>query len=86
MNLNVKFWHFLTPPHYTNSQNSLISFEFLGQELSNFVSLPRKLKTCTNITFTWQQKDATFLESTDIILTCACKKQRIKISDGHEIF
>ena len=26
MTLKVKFWLFLTPPHYTNSQNSIILF------------------------------------------------------------
>ena len=25
----VKFWHFLTPPHYNNSQNSIISFGYV---------------------------------------------------------
>ena len=37
--LKVKFWPFLTPPHYTNSQNSLISVDcswFLGKNISNF--------------------------------------------------
>ena len=36
----------LTPPHYTNSQNSMIPFDYswsLAQNLSNFVSLPWKL-------------------------------------------
>ena len=28
LTLKVKFWPFLTPPHYTNSQNSMISFEY----------------------------------------------------------
>ena len=44
--LKVKFWHFLTPPHYTNLQNSMISFDytwFLAKNLSNFVSFPLKL-------------------------------------------
>ena len=27
LTLKVKFWHFLTPPHQPNSQNSIISFE-----------------------------------------------------------
>ena len=44
--LKVKFWHFGTP-HYTNLQNSIISFEYvcwlLAKNLSNFVSLPWKL-------------------------------------------
>ena len=29
LTLKVKFWHLLTPPHYTNSQNSIISFEYV---------------------------------------------------------
>ena len=29
LTLKVKFWLFLTPPHYTNSQNSIISFGML---------------------------------------------------------
>ena len=36
----------LTPPHYTNSQNSMISFDyswFVAKNSSNFVSLPWKL-------------------------------------------
>ena len=27
LTLKVKFWHFLTPPHYTDLQNSMISFD-----------------------------------------------------------
>ena len=29
LTLKVKFWLFLTPPHYTNSQNSIISFGYV---------------------------------------------------------
>ena len=29
INLKVKFWHFLTPPHHTNSQNSIIIFRYV---------------------------------------------------------
>jgi hypothetical protein len=29
LTLKVNFWHFLTPPHYTNSQNSIISFGYV---------------------------------------------------------
>ena len=46
LTLKVKFWHFLTPCHYSNSQNSIISFVyswFLAKNLSNFVSFPWKL-------------------------------------------
>ena len=42
LTLKVRFRHFLTPPHYTNLQNSMISFDyswFFTQNLSNFVSL-----------------------------------------------
>ena len=45
---------FLTPPHYTNSRSSIISFYyrwFLAQNFSNFVSLPWKLHNqyCHNL-------------------------------------
>ena len=36
----------LTPPHYTNLQNSMIPFDYswsLAKNISNFVSLPWKL-------------------------------------------
>ena len=40
LTLKVKFRHFLTHPHYTNLQNSMVSFDyswFLAKNLSNFV-------------------------------------------------
>ena len=46
LTLKVKFWYFLTAPHYSNFQNMVISFEyswFLPKNLPNFVSLPWKL-------------------------------------------
>ena len=46
LTLKVKFWYFLTAPHYSNFQNLVISFEYswsLANNLSNFVSLPWKL-------------------------------------------
>ena len=46
LTLKVKFRHFLTPPHYTNSQNSMISFDycwFLAKNLLDFVFLSWKL-------------------------------------------
>ena len=46
LTLKVKFWYFLTAPHYSNFQNLVISFEyswFLAKNLSNFVSLSWKL-------------------------------------------
>jgi hypothetical protein len=46
LTLKVIFRHFFTSSHYTNSQNSMISFDyssFLANNLSNFVSLPWKL-------------------------------------------
>ena len=54
MTLKVKFWYFLTAPHYSNFQNLVISFEyswFLAKILSNFVSLPWKLhnRECHNV-------------------------------------
>ena len=45
LTLKVKFWHFLTARHYSNSPNLAISFDyswFLAKNLSNFVSLPWK--------------------------------------------
>ena len=52
--VNNKKLHFLTPPHYTNLQNSMISFDyswFLAKNFSNFVSLPWKLqkRCCHNL-------------------------------------
>ena len=29
LTLNVNIWHFLTPPHIPNSQNSIISLEYV---------------------------------------------------------
>ena len=53
LTLKVKFWYFLTAPHYSNFQILVISFEyswFLAKNLSNFVSLPWKLhnRKCHN--------------------------------------
>ena len=54
LTLKVKFWYFLTAPHYSNFQNLVISFKyswFLAKNLSNFVSLPWKLhnRYCHNL-------------------------------------
>ena len=46
LTLKVKFWYFLTAPHYSNFQNLVISLKyswFLAKNLSYFVSLPWKL-------------------------------------------
>ena len=46
LTLKIKFWYFLTAPHYSNFKNLVISFEyswFLAKNLSNFVSLSWKL-------------------------------------------
>ena len=59
LTLKVKFWYFLTAPHYSNFQNLVISFEyswFLIKNLSNFVSLPWKLhnrKCHNNQVYNW---------------------------------
>ena len=63
LTLKVKFWHFLTARHYSNSPNFVISSDyswFLAKNLYNFVSLPWKLhnRYChSNYTFilTWSQ-------------------------------
>ena len=54
LTLKIKFWYFLTAPHYSNFQNLAISFEyswFLAKNLTNFVSLPWKLhnQKCHNV-------------------------------------
>ena len=36
LTLKVRFWHFLTPPHYTDSQNSLISFGYFDFRQKSF--------------------------------------------------
>ena len=43
LTLKVKFWHFLTPPHYTNSQKKILVCWFLGKNISNFVPPAWKL-------------------------------------------
>ena len=46
IDFEVRFLHFLTPPHLTNLQNSMISLDyrwFWAKNLSNIVSLPWKL-------------------------------------------
>ena len=35
--MKVEFWHFLTPPHYTISQNSITSFEYVDFEANIFL-------------------------------------------------
>ena len=48
LTLKVRFRHFLTRPHYTNSENSMNSFDyiwFFAQNLSNFVFLLWKLNS-----------------------------------------
>ena len=52
LTVKVIFWHFLTPPNYTNLQNSMISFNcswFLVKNLSNFVSLFWNSTTCAAV-------------------------------------
>ena len=56
LTLKVKFWHFLKPPHYTNSQNSIIVCGmwvcwFLGKNLSNFVPPLENSATHTTLYF-----------------------------------
>ena len=46
LTFKVKFWHFLTARHYSDSPNLVISFDyswFLAKNLSNLVSFPWKL-------------------------------------------
>ena len=39
LTLKVQFWHFLTPPRYTNSQNSIISFGYVDFQPKTFLIL-----------------------------------------------
>ena len=45
--MKVKFWHFLTPPHYTNSQVSIVSFGYVDPEAKIFLILYPCLKNST---------------------------------------
>ena len=46
-NLKVKLRHFLTPPHYTNSQNSIIAFGYVDSQAKIFLILYPCLKNST---------------------------------------
>ena len=45
--LKVKLWHFLTPPHYTNSQNSIIFFGYVVFWQKSFLILYTPLGNST---------------------------------------
>ena len=45
--LKVTFWHFLTPPHYTNSQNPIISFGYVDSWAIFFLILYPPLENPT---------------------------------------
>ena len=51
LTLKVKFWHFLKPCRYSNSQNSIISFDYLklifSQKLYNFFIPPLRIEYST---------------------------------------
>jgi tricorn protease-like protein len=47
LTLKVKFWHFLTPPHHNNSQNSIISFRYVDSLAKIFLILYPRLKNST---------------------------------------
>ena len=52
LTLKVEFWHFLTPPHYTNPQNSMIFFGYVDfyAKILLIVQLPlENLTTCITI-------------------------------------
>ena len=54
LTLKVEFWHFLTPPHYTNSQNSIISFGYVDFKAKIFPILyPPLENSTTRITITY---------------------------------
>ena len=60
LTLKVKFWHFSTPLHYTNSQNSIISFGYVYFYAKIFKTLYpplTNLTTCITTTPVWQTFD-----------------------------
>ena len=64
--LKVKFWHFLTPPHYTNSQNSII-FPWVCWFLGIFLILyARTWNSITGIAITCKYFLPTFVCSGQI--------------------
>ena len=47
LTLKVEFWHFLIPPHYSNSQNSIISFGYIDFSAKIFLILYTSLENLT---------------------------------------
>ena len=46
--LKVKRWHFLTPPHYTDLQNSMVTFDYSWFLAKIFLILYPSLENSTN--------------------------------------
>ena len=61
--LKVKVWHFLTPPHYTNYQNSIILFCYFNFQAKIFSILyPLLENSTTRITIVFNGSEATLKE------------------------
>ena len=79
LTLKVKFQHFLTPSHYTNLQNSMISFDcswFVAKNLSNFISLPWTFhnRYCHNMHI-WHSKQFFTIYNKAVGPTCISKSK-----------
>ena len=75
LTLKVKFWHFLTPSHYTNSQNLIIFFGYVDSIAKIFpISYPPLENSTIRITIT-----ARFI-CFDFISMQARRKQATSIS------
>ena len=63
LTLKVKFWLFLTPPHYTNSHNSIIFFGYVDSYAKKILLLYPSLEnsiTCITIVVTEHYIDIFF--------------------------
>ena len=87
LTLKVKFWYFLTAPHYSNFQNLVTSFEyswFLPKNLPNFVSLPWKLhnRECHNKHVKVESNSVKPAVHTTVLLriSSSLRKRMVKVS------
>ena len=83
LTLKVKLWHILTPPHYTNSQNSIISFEYVDFLAKLFPILYPPLENSTtriaiaytNLAFKEGNISSTFPERSQEVTTVFFKEK-----------
>ena len=77
--MKVEFWHFLTPPHYTTSQNSITSFEYVDFEANIFLIVYPPLENSTTRNTIREKQDLHLILSlipTWIIFTNFCFHHR----------